>query len=236
MSTYALATKALYEERFLLLKVIGGVVFATAILFFFARPEMGILNKVMPYLMFAGIIVIPILYTMLLAYFYKKHVVDETEALTFGEAAYLLIQMLIVGFLRELAVVVLMLLFIVPGIMFAVYWNFAFDEIISQRSTWFHALEASSKRVEGRWWHVFFETIVQQIVFLVMLAIVFGVGMLLFALIKMFVGAMQTGGVVLSLGSGIMVGMMVIWSLWCQCVHMFYYKQCTPLRREESRD
>lgn len=73
-------------------------------------------------------------------------------------------------------ITLLFLLFIIPGIIFCVYWIFAAYVLIESQTTILNSLKESRKIVKGRWWKVFGYTFLVGVIG----SIVSGVGFLLF--------------------------------------------------------
>lgn len=69
-----------------------------------------------------------------------------TSSLFFTYAVYILL------------LIPLFLLFIIPGIYFAVYWTFVIYVVLDKHLSYKKALDYSKVLVKGRWWKVFFVT------------------------------------------------------------------------------
>jgi hypothetical protein len=52
---------------------------------------------------------------------------------------------------------ILFLLFIIPGIIFLIYWIFAYYVLVVEDCSIMNAFKGSKKIVKGRWWEVFFK-------------------------------------------------------------------------------
>ncbi len=61
---------------------------------------------------------------------------------------------LILGFLLFVFLVPLYFLLLVPGLMFQIYWTFAFYILVAENTSAMGAIRRSYEIVKGRWWHV----------------------------------------------------------------------------------
>lgn len=68
------------------------------------------------------------------------------------------------GIVFGILITLLFLLLIVPGIIFAVYWGFAFAAVVYRNVAGTHALRYSKQMVKGRWWKTFWYFMVIGIV------------------------------------------------------------------------
>ena len=63
-----------------------------------------------------------------------------------------------------LLLVLLFLLFIIPGIYFAVYWTFVLFVVLDKHLSYKKALDFSKEIVKGRWWKVFFVALLSYLI------------------------------------------------------------------------
>ena len=75
--------------------------------------------------------------------------------------------MLIVSILTGLAVLGGLLLFIVPGIIFSVWFAFSFYVVVLDGKEGTEAMRESKKLVEGRWFDTFLRLLVPSLLFLI---------------------------------------------------------------------
>ncbi len=83
----------------------------------------------------------------------KRKTVDFKNALRGGWNFYA--NGLILGLLMFVFLVPLYALFLIPGIIFHIYWMFSFYIMVNEKKTVMESLKRSYEIVKGRWWKVF---------------------------------------------------------------------------------
>lgn len=73
----------------------------------------------------------------------------------FERALFKIFHLFITNILMAFGLFFLFLMFVIPAVIFAVYWSFAFLAIILKDKKYLSALDYSKEMVKGRWWKVF---------------------------------------------------------------------------------
>ena len=84
---------------------------------------------------------------------------------TFSASSGLIWPAILASFLVTLSVLGGTLLFIIPGIIFAVWYNFTFYAVVLEGSKGLNAMRASKSLVVGRWWSIAWRLLVAAVVF-----------------------------------------------------------------------
>lgn len=74
---------------------------------------------------------------------------------------------ILIAFLITISLLLLFLAFIIPGIIFMVYWSFAIYIYFEKGTTKMEALSQSKELVTGNWWKVFGYTILVTLIFII---------------------------------------------------------------------
>lgn len=80
-------------------------------------------------------------------------------------------QSLWVSILKGIVVVVGTLLFIIPGIIFSIWYSFALFGVVLESERGWAAMKSSKKLVQGRWWEVVWKLLLPTLVFGIGIAI-----------------------------------------------------------------
>lgn len=101
---------------------------------------------------------------------------EDRESLGIGEnfrrATPLVLPTMLVGILTGLAVVSGIILFIIPGIIFAIWFGFSFYSVILDNKRGLEALKYSKLLVSGRWWGVVWRLFAPALFFGITLSII----------------------------------------------------------------
>lgn len=148
-----------------------------------------------------------LLYGIVAMMLYAKQVIDKNETsneslLKLARSRYF--ESLIVCIISGIFLSLLFILLIVPGIIFMIYWEFAFSIVVLTGLTSLKALSKSKEIVKGRWWQTLGYSVVISIVLIVAMVIV-GFVSGLFDLIHPVVGTliMTTGNFIVVIFSSI---------------------------------
>lgn len=103
----------------------------------------------------------------------------------FSTSSGLIWPVLIASFLVGLIVLGGSLLLVIPGLIFAIWYNFTFYTVIFENTRGLNALRASKSLVTGRWWAIFWRWLAPGIVFSALSFVIFYILSFLLKLIPM---------------------------------------------------
>jgi hypothetical protein len=111
---------------------------------------------------------------------------------------------ILLSIIMGLALFGLYLLFLIPGIIFSIYWNFAYYALITDNVGITKALEHSKKVVQGRWWTVFGYIFLLGLITGVISFAVFIALMIIMGIFSMIIGNLLLGTII----STIIIGLL----------------------------
>jgi len=94
----------------------------------------------------------------------KNQAVGEWKSV-YSSSSGLIWPIIYTSFLVSLIVMGGTLLFIIPGIIFMIWYSFSFYTVVFEGKTWMQALTASKSLVAGRWWSILWRLFLPGFVF-----------------------------------------------------------------------
>lgn len=130
-------------------------------------PSSSLASNIVIMLVFAASLVFALWSSIALAKTMYDSILAKTTPWkeTFSSSSNLIWPVIYASFLVSLIVLGGTLLFIIPGIIFAVWYSFAFYNVIFENVGGFNALRASKSLVVGRWWSIAWRLVAAGIVF-----------------------------------------------------------------------
>ena len=160
-SEYKLNFK-LFFQLFLWFSLVPTIIFSAIVIFFFneglsSYSVVTLFSTFLPLFILIGLItvILSVFMTLAMIYtaFYPKNKLKLGQAFKGGLAyfwRYIGLAIVLIFFLA-----VLFLLLIIPGIIFMVYWVFAFYILVRENTGIWESMKRSKAVVKGRWWKVF---------------------------------------------------------------------------------
>jgi len=90
---------------------------------------------------------------------------------TISNNSYLIWPVLLTSIMTTVLVVIGSILFLIPGILFFIWYVFTFHTVIFDNKRGIEALKASKELVVGRWWQIFWRIVIPGLSFGILLAI-----------------------------------------------------------------
>jgi len=90
---------------------------------------------------------------------------------TISDNSYLIWPVLLTSIMTTFLVVIGSILFLIPGVLFFIWYVFTFHAVIFDNKHGVEALRASKELVVGRWWKIFWRIVIPGLAFGILLAI-----------------------------------------------------------------
>ncbi|MEK7680889.1 MAG: hypothetical protein AAB348_02505 [Patescibacteria group bacterium] len=159
-------------------------------------PSSSFISSIIIILVFAAGMVFLLWASISLAKELKNCVTGQEQhwKSVFSESHGLIWPVIYTSILASLIVLGGTILLVIPGIIFSLWYGFAFYAVVFEDKKGFNALKASKELVVGRWWAIFWRALAPGFVFVIIsVALNYGIGFL--------VGRLETAGIFGKLGS-----------------------------------
>jgi len=104
---------------------------------------------------------------------YKNEPLEDWKK-TISDNSYLIWPVFLTSLLTTILVVIGSILFLIPGLIFFIWYMFTFYEVIFNNKRGLEALKASKSLVVGRWWAILWRILIPSLAFGVLMAIIVG--------------------------------------------------------------
>ncbi|MBI2128803.1 hypothetical protein HYU07_01055 [Candidatus Woesearchaeota archaeon] len=99
---------------------------------------------------------------------------------------------------KGLALLALFILFVIPGIIFSVYWAFSSIALVGENKAIIESMKKSKEVVKGKWWSVFGYLLLFFLLISVISSVVMVVGLILGVLLTLIIAYTAGGNILVS--------------------------------------
>lgn len=126
----------------------------------------------------------------------KKGRMSFNDAVKGGMKYYL--RFLGLALVKGLALLALFILFVIPGIIFSVYWAFSSIALVGENKAIIESMKKSKEVVKGKWWSVFGYLLLFFLLISVISSVVMVVGLILGVLLTLIIAYTAGGNILVS--------------------------------------